>query len=410
MRTLTPPREKRPTAPWRHLPLRPADRAALAVWMGSRAAMVVIAAMVPWFIRDGDSGEPFLERWTQWDVDLLIEIARYGYDGDPAEEPDPGLPAFFPGFPLLLRATYTVIPDWRVAALLISLVSGAVAAVALARLGDREGPAGSGPLAVLALVLSPVAVFLFAGYTETLFLAFAIPAWLLARQGRWPAAALCAAAAGLVRITGLFLAVALVVEFLLQWRRGAAGRDTDRAAGGSGAGATGGRPGPRTRWGQAPWLLAPFGSIAAYVAYQWWRTGTPAAWLAAQERGWGRSLVWPWEAFQTTLNEAVNVQGPFTGAFRAELVAAALGVAVTGWLLYRRRWPEGVYVGLQMAALLSSAFYLSIGRAALLWWPLWLAIGALGVRWRRRYAVIVAAMAPLMVWYVAKFTTGAWAG
>jgi hypothetical protein len=87
-----------------------------------------------------------------------------------------------------------------------------------------------------------------------------------------------------------------------------------------------------------------------------------------------------------------------------------VGVAVTAWLLARRRWAESAYVGLQMAALLSSAFYLSIGRATLLWWPLWLAIGALGVRRRGAYVAVLILMAPIMTWYVARFTSGHWAG
>jgi hypothetical protein len=280
---------------------------------------------------------------------------------------------------------HVVVPDWGMAALLIVLVAGGVATVALARLGEHEGPAGTGPLAALALLLSPAAVFLFAGYTEALFLAFALPAWLLARQGRWGPAVLCAAGAGTVRVTALFLAVALIVEFAARTR-------------------------PAARWREAPWLVVPFVPMAGYVAYQWWRTGDWGAWLHAQERGWGRSLVPPWEALQTTLNEAFSVQGPFTGAFRTELVAAAVGVAVTAWLLARRRWAESAYVGLQMAALLSSAFYLSIGRATLLWWPLWLAIGALGVRRRGAYVAVLILMAPIMTWYVARFTSGHWAG
>ncbi|MFD2356882.1 mannosyltransferase family protein [Nonomuraea ferruginea] len=86
---------------------------------------------------------------------------------------------------------HLVVPDWSAAGLIVSLVAGAVAMVALARLAEHEG--AQGWMAVLGLVLFPAAVFLSAGYSESLFLAFAIPAWLAARQGRWPAAAALAA-------------------------------------------------------------------------------------------------------------------------------------------------------------------------------------------------------------------------
>jgi hypothetical protein len=59
---------------------------------------------------------------------------------------------------------------------------------------------------VLYLVLSPYAVFLFAGYSEALFLACALWGWLCARREQWVPAALLVAAAASVRVSGLFLA------------------------------------------------------------------------------------------------------------------------------------------------------------------------------------------------------------
>ncbi|MBC6466160.1 hypothetical protein HKK74_11710 [Actinomadura alba] len=359
------------------------DRAALATWLLSRAGMVLVAVIAARTMVRGDLQEPFLDRWTQWDADHLIEIARYGYGGDPAQPPDAGLPGFFPGFPLVVRAVHVVVPDWRLAALLVSFVAGAVAMVALARLGDHEFGAGTGRRAVVALLLCPVALFLFAGYSEALFLAFALPAWLLARQGRWAPAALCGFAAGGVRITGIFLAVALVVEFLT---------------------------GERRQWRQAPWLVVPFLAPAAYWTYLWQWTGHINAWQIAQEKGWGRDTVWPWQAWQTTWNAAFHADNQFTHAFRVELAAAVIGVLLTLWLLVKRRWAESSYVGLQLAALMTSAFYLSIGRATLVWWPLWLALGALGVRRPWAYAALLLLSVPLLVVQVILYTSGSWAG
>jgi hypothetical protein len=65
-----------------------------------------------------------------------------------------------------------------------------------------------------------------------------------------------------------------------------------------------------------------------------------------------------------------------------------------------------------MAALLTSAFYLSIGRSSLMWWPLWLMIGGLGVSRGRRwvYFALLLVMVPLLATEVVKFTEGSWAG
>jgi hypothetical protein len=356
-------------------PLTAIDRWALRAWIGTRLGVLATSLTISAFWTFGDLKDTFLGRWTQWDVDLFIEIARYGYRGNPAFPQDAGLPAFFPGLPMLIHAVHAVIPSWELSALLISLVSGTVAMVALARLGGEV----TGPKAVLALLLSPYAVFLFAGYSETLFLAFALPAWLTARRRRWELATLCAMGAACVRVTGIFLAVALIVEFVVADRR----------------------------WRLTPWFAVPFLPVLAYTVYQWHRTGDWNTWQHAQVAGWGRSMVWPWQSFHTTWTAAFHTHDQFTGAFRVELIAAVVGVALTLWLLIRRRWAEAVYVGLPMISLLTSAFYLSIGRAALLWWPLWLAIGS-ARRWV--YIVVLALSVPLLVEEIVLFTSGSWAG
>ena len=90
-----------------------------------------------------------------------------------------------------------------------------------------------------------------------------------------------------------------------------------------------------------------------------------------------------------------------------DLILSSVGVVLTAWLLAHRRWPEAVYVGLPLASLLTSAFYLSIGRATLLWWPLWL--GVAGAR-RPVYVAVLVISVPLLVEEIALFTAGSWAG
>ncbi|MEU0564164.1 mannosyltransferase family protein [Nonomuraea sp. NPDC005983] len=349
-----------------------ARRDALLLWLGSRAGLVLATLL-------GVTFHEYLNRWRQWDAGLFVTIAQHGYDGDPNKPADTGLPAFFPGLPLLLRLTHLVVPDWTASGLLVSLVAGAVAMVALARLAEFEG--ASGWIAVLGLLLFPTAVFLMAGYSESLFLAFAIPAWLAARQGRWPLAAALAAGASCVRITGLFLAVALLVEFV-------AGEAPARRAG---------------------WLAVPFAPLVAYSYYHFTRSGDWLAWKHAQEAGWGREMVWPWEAWRTTWQSAMGTDD-FAVAFRMEIAGAVIALAALAWLLLQRRWSELVYTGLQAGALMTSAYYLSIPRSLLLWFPLWVALARLATA--RRWVIVVYALlaGPLMVLDAARFLSGAWAG
>ncbi|MFI7615655.1 mannosyltransferase family protein [Nonomuraea terrae] len=345
---------------------------ALLLWFGSRAGLLVVTLL-------GVTLADYLDRWRKWDATLFITIAQYGYDGEPGKPVDDGLPAFFPGLPMALRIVHLVVPDWAAAGLIVSLVSGAVAMVALARLAEVEG--ASGWMAVAALLLFPMAVFLAAGYSESLFLAFAIPAWLAARQGRWPVAVLLAAGASCVRITGLFLAAALVVEF-------AARAESPRRAG---------------------WLVVPFVPLVAYSIYQYRRTGDWLAWKHAQEAGWGRDFAWPWEAWRTTWHSAMG-SDDFAVAFRMELAGAVVVAAALVWLLVLRRWSEAVYCGTQAAALMTSAYYLSIPRSLLLWFPLWVVFARLATRRAWVFVLYSAVCGPLMLLNAGRFLSGAWAG
>ncbi|KAB8196431.1 hypothetical protein FH608_006680 [Nonomuraea phyllanthi] len=351
---------------------RSAARDALLLWLGSRAGLLVATLL-------GTALGAYADKWRKWDAGLFITIAQYGYDGEPGRPVDDGLPAFFPGLPAVLRIVHVLVPDWSAAGLLVSLAAGAVAMVALARLAELEG--ATGWMAVLALLLFPMAVFLAAGYSESLFLAFAIPAWLAARLGSWPAAAALAAGASCVRITGLFLAIALVVEFVRS-------RESVRRAG---------------------WLAVPFLPLVAYSYYHYSRSGDWLAWKHAQEAGWGRDFAWPWESWKTTWRSAMG-SDDFAVAFRMEIVGAVVAVAVLVWLLVLRRWSELAYTGLQAAALMTSAYYLSIPRSLLLWFPLWVLVAKVSTRRPWVIAAYALVCGPLMLVNAGRFLSGAWAG
>ncbi|SDH72674.1 Mannosyltransferase (PIG-V) [Sinosporangium album] len=414
------------------------DLPALIIWIASRLGILLTVTLGVALLAAGGASPPLLEGLHHWDVRKLEWIAAHGYGSDPAS------PAFFPGQPLALRVVGFAVPNLTVAGVVLSFVAGAVAVVALSRLADREGGEGTGPVAVLALVLAPTAVFLFVGYSEALFLAFAIPAWLAARQRRWMWAGLLGAGASCVRITGLFLALALIVEFFTArprragaeartWRGAAAprlSRRAGRSAGGTrllespvtrragtggrmggAAGSAGSHRSPGSSGERdAGWLAVPFLPLVAYSVYQFVRTGDWLAWHHAQEAGWGRHLVWPWESFLTTVRSAFLMDNKFTWAFRMELVAAAVGLAFVLWLLYRRRWSEFVYTGSQLGALLVSSYYLSIPRTLLLWWPMWIALACACRRHSWLLWVYGLVAGPLMVVNALAFLHGVWAG
>ncbi|WNF28631.1 mannosyltransferase family protein [Streptomyces sp. C11-1] len=374
--------------------LSPSDRRVLWFYLLTRISLGITAHFARWLFpaRPGDrEAAPVLAPFQQWDANHYLHIARDGYfpsGAGPWVSGWDNREAFFPGYPLLLRAVHTVVPDWTAAGLLISFVAGAVAVLALARIARAYLPEGGADhRTVVLFLLSPCAVFLAAGYTEALFLAFALPAWLAALRHRWALAAVLVALATTVRVSGLFLAAAVALLFVLSART-------------------------RRDWRAAGWTLLPALPPAAYSWYLYAHTGDWMAWKHAQERGWYRTFHAPWEAWANTWHAAfdgVHTTG-YAAMFQAELAAMLVGLALVALLVRYRRWPEAVYVALSLWALGTSYWYTSIPRATLLWWPLWIGLASLSLRrpWFRTAYLCVAA--PLTTLVALTFLTGRWAG
>lgn len=372
----------RTSAAWRQ-----AAAQALPLWVGTRVAVVLLTLGAGWLLPAGDRGPHprFLDQWHHWDTDLFRKVAQFGYFSphypDRAE-------AFFPGQPLAMRLVHLVVPDWIAAGMVVAAVAGAVATAALYRLGREDGGPEVGRRAVLYLVLFPYAVFLFAGYSEALFLAFATTAWLAARHDRWWLAGILAAGASTTRITGVALAAALGVEYLV--RRGWKGLRQKAVLG----------------------VFLPAVPVVAYFGYLHARTGHWDAYARALKEGWGRDTVAPWTALHNTWHLATGggSNRPFLWSWRAELLAMAVGVAVTVALLLARRWGEATFVGVNVLVLSTSTYYASAVRALLVWFPAFLLLARLSTRVRWLHPVLLTVFAPLCALTVLAFTEGTWLG
>jgi len=413
----------------RPAPPRPEwSRPVAAAWIGSRTLLLgtlLVTAAVHGWSAVGVLGN--------WDVAHFARIARQGYAPDHREM------AFFPGLPLLMRLGSSIGLPPEITGMVLSLVGSALAAAALLRLAGPEGttdrragtwPAGTwsagrwsaGTWSAVAWLIAPTAVFTVVGYTEALFCAAAFWAWERARADRWATAALLAAFAATLRVSGLFLIGALAV-LALTWPA-ARGLDLVRRM--------------RAAAGRAVWLLVPLAVLAAYVVYLWAVTGSWTAWFAAQQAGWQRTFTWPWDSVRATLT-AVR-PGGYADAngwgwmFRYELVSFTVGLLTTGWMLCRRRWAEAAWVGVQLLAFSFSPWLMSVNRAVLLWFPTWAIVGELAARatgtggtavvatgaggtatgTRRRAGWLLVGLAAtvsvgLMVWWAWMFATGQWA-
>lgn len=162
------------------------------------------------------AGQLLVEPWDRWDTHWYKLIAAQGYS------PDNGTLAFFPLYPVLIRAVRGLTGDegGTPSALALSNLALVAALILLYRLTcELYGPTTA--RATLFFLLSfPTAFFLFAGYTESLFLVWAIAALLLARHGHWGWAGFATALAGLTRMPGMGLLLPLGFAFGRDWRQG----------------------------------------------------------------------------------------------------------------------------------------------------------------------------------------------
>jgi hypothetical protein len=346
------------------------------MWAAVHLALFVLAWAAAWVYRTTPDHAPLTGVFQHWDANILQNVAQYGYFSPHSVA---NSTIMFPGYPLTLAAVHLILRNWVLSELVVSGVAGCFAVVSLSRLAG-------GRRAVLYLLTMPAAIFLTVGYTECLFLAFAIPAWHAATRGQWWRAALLAGLAGLVRPDAVFLIPALTVMALT---------------------------GPRgQRLLSAVKIYYAVVGPVAYEIYLTVRTGTWNAWFKVQQAGWDLHLVTPLQALKTTWWAAF--QHPFSAAysfeFQLELAAMAATVLATLAFLWRRRWPEAVYCGLAMLALGTQTWYQAVPRTLLVLFPVYIALASLDARHPWVRYVYLGVCAPLAAVLGLMFLAYQWAG
>ena len=406
---------------------------------------------------------PIGDRWYRWDAIWYMRVATDGYRTVAYANHHLNL-AFFPLYPLLLHTWLAFWPFSRVAAALLLANLCHLAASYLLFLLVRldYGPVRARRVVWL-LALFPTSLFLFAGYSESLFLLCLIGCCYAARMRRWLLAALCAALAAATRPLGIILVGPLLIGWyqvqpgalsfaaLLAPLRELAGRPFPRAPG-SAFGPLRHRPsrdplsGPqgdpppvspdaavavsRASMGGAPDRVRPgrgaphlralalasavAAGLLAYAAYLWVRFGSPLAFSASQ-RSWHRTWAWPWQTFGAALSRPfLHLSHPTADELHAAL-DTAWGVVFLALTVYAVRRLPPTYVAflcLFWAMILATPALLdgvpdpliSLPRFLLTAFPLLIVLAATS----RRALVAGALFLPLLVLNTAIFVSGGW--
>jgi hypothetical protein len=301
----------------------------------------------------------------RWDASWYLGIASGGYRWNP-EERNPRV-AFFPGYPLTVRAVGRVLrlPDeevpWLWTGVALSVVYFLLALIWLQRLAiDYGATPPQASHAAWLLAAYPFSLFYGQFYSESLFLLCAVVACHAARRRQWLVAALFGLGVGLVRPTGVLVSLMLAWTAFEQFRA-----DRERFQ--------------REWWIAALAMAAPALGIALYAAYMHAVTGDALAWMHAQVI-WGRTPAPPWTPF-VQLFDASRAHGVVRAIFAQPydaLNAAAALFALAAVVPVGRRlgWGAGAFVLVSLLLPLGAGGLLSVGRFTSVLFPifLWLAV------------------------------------
>jgi len=378
--------------PYDHAAVRAGQRQALDIYLWSRAAIWVAATFAFFFFepnRHPNAGRwdtprlhdlgYFTDIWARWDSDFFLRIAQNGYDDASA--------AFHPLYPALIAGLgHVFFGHYILAGLVISLFCCLGSFVLLHRLAGEHLDADGARRSVLYLAVFPMALFLQAVYSESLFLLLVLAAFTFAERDRFAAAGLVAGLAILTRATGLALLPALA---LLAWRH---------------------RERPRALAGIA--LAVPVAAV--YPLVLWQQVGDPWAFSDAQDR-WHRHLsragpfggVWDglvagWRGLeQFVVGHGTHVAGANPMHAAAENVQALaflflfLALTVVAWRRFGAAY--GLFAAVSLAIPLSYPSsrwpLLSLPRFGLVIFPLFLALAAVTAGRPRLHTAAVACSA-----------------
>jgi Mannosyltransferase (PIG-V) len=349
---------------------------ALLLYLATRLGQL---AAIDWMTPAG--GPSVRDRLLVWDAGWFVRIATegyaHGYSYDKSGEMVGNGLAFFPLYPLLIRAGAATGLSPQTAALLVAWLAGAAAAVLLHLLGASLYSRRVGFALVVLACAQPMSVVLSMAYSEGLFLALVAGMLLAAHRRVWPAAGVLGLAAALTRPTGVAAAIALTVAALT------ALRGLER----------------RERW-QA--LVASGVALAGAPAYLLWvalRVGDWNAWFTIQTAGWGSSFDYGSSVVRFAV-DSLRAGGDWVPLSTVWILAAAVVAAAAA--VVQRVWaPLTVYGLLALVLVLGQAgYYHSKPRllvpVLLILVPAAVALG----RARPRVAVLVlAGYAGFGIWY-----------
>jgi Gpi18-like mannosyltransferase len=190
------------------------------VYVAMAALLTTIVAVAPLVWGRGDApprphvvSDVIFGNWLWWDGGWYLHIAQSGYSFHAHQQSSV---AFFPVYPMTVRAVGALLPGGiGLAAIAVTMLGGIAAFALFERWCARRLPLAATSAAVFTLALYPYAWFLYgAAYSDALFLAVTLAAFLLLECDRPVEAGLVGIAATAGRPTGVVVLIGLIAVML----------------------------------------------------------------------------------------------------------------------------------------------------------------------------------------------------
>ncbi|MEO5724002.1 MAG: glycosyltransferase family 39 protein [Ilumatobacteraceae bacterium] len=266
---------------------------------------------------------PILDVLTSWDGAWYLRIVKDGYPRHVQPNVTFNVPdaraAFFPAYPMLVRAVDHVLPGHEVlAALFVNFVLGAIAVLLVGLLARRLFGDAIAEKSMILMALFPGAFVLSFAYSEALLLVVAAGCLLCLMKRQWVAAGVLAAIGTATRPNGLALCAACAVAAFIaiyrhrQWRS----------------------------------LIAPILSPIGFIAFQVWvgiHAGETGIWFRVQREAWKEGTSFGFTALHRSYAAFASPLSSPTNVITAVSVVATVVLLYFLWR-YRLPWEQIAYI------------------------------------------------------------------
>jgi hypothetical protein len=260
--------------------------------------------------------KPMLDVLTSWDGIWYLRIVRAGYptsvQPNVTYEVSDARAAFFPTYPMLVRAVDWVLPGGdSVAAIFTNFVLGALAVLIVGLIARKLYGPRVAERSMILMCLFPGSFVLSFAYTEALLITLAGACMWFLMQRQWLLAGILAALGTATRPNGIALVAACAVAAFFAIR-------------------------DRREWKA---LIAPLLSPVGFLGFQLWlgsHTGERGVWFRVQTEAWGEGTSFGLTAIRRTFKAITH---PLTSPTNTITGVSVLALGLLLYFLWKHRLP-----------------------------------------------------------------------